>query len=125
MTDDISYKVIKLIEQNPEISQRELSQELGVSLGKANYCIRALIDKGWVKARNFKNSHNKLAYSYLLTPKGIREKTNVATQFLKRKLMEYERLQGEIEDLRSDMANMASTQATEIEPSRTRYDNSI
>ncbi|MGK2957776.1 MAG: MarR family EPS-associated transcriptional regulator [Acidimicrobiales bacterium] len=103
MTEDMSYKVIKLIEQNPEISQRELSLALGVSLGKGNYCVKALIDKGWIKARNFKNSQNKLAYRYLLTPHGLQQKTVVAANFLKRKLAEYERLQGEIESLRSEV----------------------
>ena len=103
MTEDISYKVIKLIEQDPEISQRELSRQLGVSLGKVNYCLHALIDKGWVKARNFKNSQNKLAYRYLLTPQGVQQKTVVAASFLKRKLAEYESLQREIEGLRQEV----------------------
>ncbi len=107
MTEDISYKVIKLIEQDPEISQRELSRQLGVSLGKVNYCLHALIDKGWVKARNFKNSQNKLAYRYLLTPQGVHQKTVVAASFLKRKLVEYEQLQREIEALRQDVAQVA------------------
>ena len=107
MTEDISYKVIKLIEQDPEISQRELSRQLGVSLGKVNYCLHALIDKGWVKARNFKNNQNKLAYRYLLTPQGVQQKTVVAANFLKRKLAEYEQLQREIESLRQDVAQSA------------------
>ncbi len=107
MPDDFSYKVIKQIEQNPEISQRVLSKELGVSLGKVNYCLRALIDKGWLKARNFKNSQNKLAYRYLLTPQGVQQKTVVAASFLKRKLAEQEQLQREIEVLRQDVAQVA------------------
>jgi EPS-associated MarR family transcriptional regulator len=107
LTDDISYQVIRLIEQNPEISQRELSHELGVSLGKANYCLKALIDKGWIKARNFKNSQNKLAYRYLLTPDGIEQKARVTVQFLRRKLDEYERLRREIESLRNEVAMLA------------------
>lgn len=104
MNDEFSYRVIKLIEADPEISQRELSQELGVSLGKVNYCLRALIDKGWVKARNFKNSKNKLAYRYLLTPHGMQQKAVVAAQFLKRKLAEHKRLLQEIEALRSEVS---------------------
>lgn len=103
MSDELSYKVIKLIEADPEISQRELSRELGVSLGKVNYCLRALIDKGWVKARNFKNSKHKLAYCYLLTPHGVQQKSIVAAQFLKRKMAEHERLQREIESLRREV----------------------
>ena len=85
MSEELNYKVIKLIEQDAEISQRELSKELGVSLGKVNYCLRALIDKGWVKAKNFKNSQNKLAYRYLLTPHGVQEKAALTTRFLKTK----------------------------------------
>ena len=101
--EEISYQVIKLIEQDPEISQRELSKELGVSLGKVNYCLRALIDKGWVKAKNFKNSQNKMAYRYLLTPHGMQEKTALTMSFLQRKLVEHETLQREIESLRSEV----------------------
>lgn len=108
LTDDISYKVIKLIEHNPEISQRQLSRELGVSLGKVNYCLRALIDKGWIKARNFRNCKNKLAYRYLLTPTGVQQKTVVAAHFLKRKLAEFESLQQEIESLRREVEGAAA-----------------
>lgn len=103
MSEEISYQVIKLIEVNPEISQRDLSRELGVSLGKVNYCLKALIDKGWVKAKNFKNSQNKLAYRYLLTPHGVKQKSVIAKNFLKRKLIEYEELQREIESLRVEL----------------------
>lgn len=101
--EDISYKVIKLIEQDPEISQRDLSRELGVSLGKVNYCLKALVDKGWVKAKNFKNNRNKLAYRYLLTPQGMQQKTQLTASFLKRKVVEYERLQEEIAALRKEV----------------------
>ena len=74
---EIHLKVLREIEGNPEITQRELAQNLGVSLGKANYCLKALIDRGWVKAKNFTNSHNKTAYAYLLTPSGIEEKARM------------------------------------------------
>lgn len=103
MSEETSYKVIRLIEQNPEISQRKLASELGISLGKTNYCIRALVEKGWVKANNFKNSKNRLAYAYLLTPKGLDEKAKVTARFLKRKLAEYESLKQEIEDLKREV----------------------
>ena len=103
MSDEISYKVIKLIEQNPEISQRQLASELGISLGKTNYCVRALMDKGLVKARNFKNSNNKLAYTYILTPKGLQEKTIITRRFLQRKIAEYETLRAEIKTLRKEL----------------------
>ena len=103
MSEEISYRIIKLIEKDPEISQRELSKELGVSLGKVNYCLRALIDKGWVKAKNFKNSQNKMAYRYLLTPHGVQQKTVITRNFLQRKLKEYEDLRREIESLKQDI----------------------
>ena len=104
MSEEISYKVIKLIEKDPEISQRELSKQLGVSLGKVNYCMRALIDKGWVKARNFKNSQNKRAYRYIVTPQGVQQRVGLTVRFLKRKMVEYEDLQREIESLRTEVA---------------------
>ncbi|MGB3610965.1 MAG: MarR family EPS-associated transcriptional regulator [Cellvibrio sp.] len=103
LTDEYRYKILKLLSNNPHISQRELSRELGISLGKVNYCIHALIEKGIVKASNFKNSQNKHAYAYLLTPKGIEDKAKVTVRFLNRKLAEYEALQNEIEVLRSEV----------------------
>jgi len=107
MSEDFQYKVIKQIEQDAEISQRQLSKELGVSLGKVNYCLHALIDKGWVKAKNFKNKQNKMAYRYLLTPQGVQQKSVITKNFLKRKIGEYEQLQCEIEMLRSEVKKMS------------------
>jgi len=95
------FKLLNALEKNPNASQRELAQELGVSLGKVNYCLKALIQVGWVKAGNFTNSHNKLAYLYLLTPKGIEEKSILTKHFLQRKMKEFERLKQEIEQLQS------------------------
>ena len=103
LTDEYRYKIFKLVEANPEISQRQLARELGISLGKANYCLKALIGKGLVKVGNFRNSKNKLAYVYKLTPKGIEEKSNVTIRFLKNKLSEYEALQNEILELQNDL----------------------
>ena len=103
MSEELSYKVIKLIEDDAEISQRELSKKLDVSLGRVNYCLRALKDKGWVKAKNFKNKQNKLAYRYLITPHGMQEKVALTARFLKRKLVEFEELQLEIEILRNEV----------------------
>ena len=100
MSEESHYLVLKLITENPQISQRELASELGVSLGKANYCLRALVEKGWVKARNFKNAKNKVAYSYMMTPRGIEEKTKITAKFLVRKIAEYEALKQQIDDLR-------------------------
>lgn len=108
--EEISYKVIKLIEQDAEISQRGLSKELGISLGKVNYCLKALTDKGWVKVKNFKNNQNKLAYRYILTPHGLQQKALLTRQFLKNKLAEYEKLQREIESLRSEVEQLTANQ---------------
>lgn len=103
LTDEYRCKILKLLAQDPQINQRALAKELGVSLGKANYCLRALMEKGLVKANNFKNSRNKKAYMYFLTQKGITEKSRATTRFLKRKVAEYEALQREIEVLRQEI----------------------
>ena len=103
MPEETHYHVLKLIEKNPSITQRQLASELGVSVGKANYCLKALIDKGWVKANNFKNSNNKLAYIYKLTPSGIEQKARITVNFLKRKMSDYESLKQEIEMLKNEV----------------------
>jgi EPS-associated MarR family transcriptional regulator len=100
---DAEYIILKKFEDNPYLTQRELSKELGVSLGKTNYIINALIDKGWLKLKNFKRSDNKLGYSYLLTTQGITEKAILAQKFLKKKSDEYNRLKDEIENLRNEL----------------------
>ena len=97
------YRVLKALEANPNLSQRKLAAELGISVGKANYCIKALIDKGWVKARNFRNSDNKLAYAYVLTPSGIRRKTKMTMRFLERRRCEFEALRREIAVLSAEL----------------------
>jgi EPS-associated MarR family transcriptional regulator len=102
MQDDITYKLLKSIEENPSHSQRELSQSLGISLGKLNYCLKALIDKGLVKVDSFKRNPNKAGYLYLLTPKGIEEKAVVTRRFLQRKMAEYEEIKREITQLRKE-----------------------
>lgn len=103
LTDEYRYKILKLLEANPEISQRELASELGISLGKVNFCIKALIDVGLIKVGNFRNSKNKLAYMYLLTPKGIEEKAKVTLRFLKNKMQEYEVLKRQISVLENEL----------------------
>ncbi len=103
MNDEIRYKLLKLIHDEPDMSQRQLAKELGISLGKVNYCINALIERGFVKARNFKNSRNKRGYIYILTPRGIEEKAKVTLRFFQRKLAEYEELETEIERLREEL----------------------
>lgn len=103
LTDEYRYKILKLVEANPEISQRELAAELGISLGKVNFCIKALVDVGLIKVDNFRNSKNKLAYMYLLTPKGIEEKAKVTLRFLKNKIQEYEILKRQISVLENEL----------------------
>ena len=97
------YKILKKLEIEPQISQRDLARDLGISVGRANYCIQALIAKGLIKVNNFKNNQNKKAYMYFLTPKGIAEKINATSRFLKIKTDEYEALQREIEGLRNEV----------------------
>jgi EPS-associated MarR family transcriptional regulator len=105
MSDEAHFKLLRIIETQPELTQRELARAMGVSLGKVNYCINALIQKGWIKARNFRNSNNKLAYTYLLTPRGIEQKAATTVRFLKRKVAEYESLKAEIAELRREVAD--------------------
>ena len=100
---EIHLKVLRRLEENPGITQRELAKALGVSLGKVNYCVKGLIDKGFVKARNFHNSNNKRAYLYKLTPSGIEAKARISMRFLQRKVNEYEELSREIEQLRTEL----------------------
>ena len=102
-TQEIHLKVLRHIEGNPEVTQRELAKSLGVSLGKTNYCLKALIDKGFIKARNFHNSNNKSAYLYKLTPQGIEAKARISVAFLRRKMQEYEQLRAEIEQLKNEL----------------------
>jgi len=102
LSDESQLRLLRLLQRNPEASQRELAAELGISLGKTNYCLRALVDRGLIKARNFKNSQNKWAYFYLLTPKGVEEKTRVTLRFLARKQREYVELEAEIEELQRE-----------------------
>ena len=103
MSEDTHYKVLKILELNPQLSQRELARQLGVSLGKANYCLQALIEKGHVKAENFRNSDNKVAYLYLLTPKGVKAKATISVKYLQRKIDEYEELKLEIAELQLEV----------------------
>jgi len=103
MDESTKYKIYKLIEANPEINQREISKELGVSLGKVNYCLKSLITKGVVKTRSFCNNKNKASYLYILTPKGIEDKAWVTVQYLKRKMAEYDNLREEIAALKLEI----------------------
>lgn len=100
LSDELRYKILRLLEEQPQLSQRALANELGLSLGRVNYCIQALIEKGHLKARNFRNHQNKSAYMYYLTPRGMKEKARVTLRFFQMKMAEYEQLKVEIETLR-------------------------
>jgi len=95
--------LMRVINENPQMTQRDLSSRLGLSLGKINFLIKSLIEKGFIKADNFKNSNNKISYLYLLTPAGIEEKTRITYRFLKRKMEEYEKLENEIRHLKKEV----------------------
>jgi EPS-associated MarR family transcriptional regulator len=102
--EETHYKIMRVLEENSDLTQRELAEKLGMSVGGVNYCLNALIDKGLVKMGNFQKSKNKFKYVYLLTPKGIAEKVALTSQFLKRKMDEYETLKSEIELLKAEVA---------------------
>jgi EPS-associated MarR family transcriptional regulator len=104
LTDEYRYKILRLVESNPQISQREIAKQLGISLGKANFCLKALIEVGMVKVSNFRNSKKKLAYMYLLTPSGIEAKSAITLRFLKRKIEEHDALLKELEELRREVS---------------------
>ncbi len=97
--EEARFQILRLLHENPELTQRELGERVGISLGAVNYCLRALIERGLVKASNFSRNPNKLGYAYVLTPAGIAEKTLLTGRFLKRKVEEYEALKLEIEVL--------------------------
>ena len=103
---DIRLDLLRKIELNPEYTQRELSKEMDVSLGKVNYCIKKLTEKGWIKLTNFTHNPNKVGYAYLLTHRGIEEKTKLTFSFLKRKIIEYEILKDEINKLKEDIGQI-------------------
>ena len=105
---DIHLDLLRKLELNPKYTQRELSQEMGVSLGKVNYCIKKLTEKGWIKLKNFSNNPNKVGYVYLLTPKGIEEKARLTFVFLAIKIKEYEILKEEISKLTQDTKKLKS-----------------
>ena len=98
---DVHFRVLHLLEEEPNLTQRELAERLGISLGGVNYCVKALIDIGHIKAGNFKKNPDKSVYLYLLTTKGINEKVHLTAGFLKRKMAEYQTLKQEIESIQS------------------------
>ena len=104
MHSEINYKLLKLLEEEPNLTQRQMAKEMGISLGKFNYCLKELVKKGFVKVDRFTSSENKAAYMYLLTPKGADEKVRVTHGFLKRKMAEFEEIKQQIEELRQEMS---------------------
>ena len=100
---ELEYRALKILEQQPDLTQRQLAEELGVSLGKTHYLVKSLIDVGWVKLDNFQRSDNKWGYAYLLTPTGIVEKAAITARFLLRKQREYTQLQQEIAQLQEEV----------------------
>ena len=96
------YRILRLLQENPDMTQREIASQLGVSASGLNYCLKALIEKGWIKMQRFSQSKNKFGYIYVLTPQGIAEKAQLTGRFLKRKIQEYEALKAEIDALSTD-----------------------
>lgn len=129
MSSGLQFRVLRLLQTNPHLSQRELSKSLGASLGGVNYCLNALIAKGAVKIENFKNNQNKWVYAYLLTPQGIAEKTALTGSFLKRKMQEYEQLKQEIESLTLEVSLVEAVEvaakSTQEEASKVKVGESV
>lgn len=107
LDEEDRYKLLKLLHDNPDMNQRQIASALGLSLGKVNFCLKALIEKGWIKVGNFSRSPNKKAYAYLLTLKGIEEKAKVTFNFLEAKRQEYETLKAEIDALQAEVSDQA------------------
>ena len=123
LSDEFRYRILKRLETDPELSQRELARELGVSVGKVNYGIRALVDLGLVKATNFANSRNKQAYIYVLTPRGIQAKARTALRFFRQKVAEYEAIQKDLAELREEVSRLGATSGsgTKVQPNDRKY----
>ena len=113
--EDTKFRVLRILQERPDVTQREIARLLGVSTSGLNYCLNALIDKGWVKVHNFSESKNKFGYVYLLTPSGIAEKAAITGRFLRRKLQEYEELRAEIESLNTEVFEASeASEASEV-----------
>ena len=105
LQEDTYFRVLRMLQDNPDLTQREIAERLGLSTSGLNYCLKALIDKGWVKMQNFSQSKNKFGYIYVLTPQGIAEKVALTSRFLKRKMEEFEALKVEIEALKTEVGD--------------------
>ena len=107
LQEDTNFRVLRMLQDNPDMTQREIAEKLGVSTSGLNYCLNALIDKGYLKVQNFSQSKNKFGYVYVLTPQGIAEKAQLTGRFLRRKMAEYEALRAEIESLHAELKSLA------------------
>ncbi len=107
LDEETRFRLLRLLQANPELSQRQLAESLGVSVGKVNYCLQALLKKGLLKMRNFRDSQNKLAYAYYLTPKGAKEKMRATSEWLDIRMREYEAIQREIAELKREVGGEA------------------
>ena len=116
MSEERHFQALRLLQANPDLSQRAMARALGVSVGSANFCVRALVEKGWVKIQNFRTSKDKRAYAYLLTPQGIEQKAQITLRFLKRKEAEYLALEAEIVRLRQDVRALHADPAADLDP---------
>ena len=120
LQEDTYFRVLRILQSSPDLTQREIAQLLGVSTSGLNYCLNALIDKGWVKVHNFSESKNKFGYVYLLTPSGVAEKAALTGRFLERKLLEYEAMRVEIESLRSEVGEVYAGSEAPASPKASR-----
>lgn len=114
--EDTYFRVMRILQEDPDLTQRELADRLGVSVGGLNYCLKALINRGWVKVENFSHSKNKFGYMYIVTPRGIAEKAALASNFLRRKMEEYEALKAEIKALKAEIGDKLP--ATKLDDTR-------
>ena len=116
VSEDIRFRVMHALEADPKLSQRELSNSLGISLGVVNYCLKGLVEKGQVKVSNFRASGNKLRYAYVLTPRGVLDKAMLTKNFLKRRMVEHEALRAEIEALQRELGTGPARQGADNDP---------
>ena len=107
LQEDTYFRVMRILQENPDLTQRELTEKLGISVGGLNYCLKALMEKGLVKMKNFATSKNKFGYVYVLTPSGLKEKAAITHRFLQRKMNEYEALKAEIDSLKLEVINLS------------------
>ena len=123
LQQDTYFRVLRLLQENPDLTQRELAQRLGLSVGGLNYCLKALIEKGWIKVHNFSQSKQKLGYAYILTPQGLLEKARLTGSFLRRKMQEFDALRAEIETLKIEVdrfSEFGHSQKCHLADQRTR-----